>query len=231
MGGGAAEMAVLLMIPTLREAEALLGPGAARAALEGRGAVGGHPCSLVGMGPVEAAVGAGRAFARHPEVEAGLLIGLGGSFDLGRAPLGALVRAEWFGMEPAPLAFLGERESLGLEGELEPRHPMPGGELPGDLKEFGEGVCVGGFVTVFEPRSRPGAEQQMGAVNAGCAGALVEEMEGYAVARAAWAFGKGLASLRAISNRVGDRELGSWDWEGAFAALHRVIRALEGQER
>ncbi|HHI80862.1 MAG TPA: hypothetical protein ENK02_12915 [Planctomycetes bacterium] len=247
-------MAVLVMIPTLREAEALLGPVAARQALEGRGTIGGQPCSLVGMGPIEAAVGAGRAFARHPEVQAGLLLGLGGSYDLKRAPRGALVRAEWFGLDPAPLAFLEKGARLGLEGELEARHPMPAEGLPAALGnwEGSEEILSGGFVTVAAPSEEPGVGRELGPglegaklgprrggakmgpglkgaqLGPGLEGALVEEMEGYAVARAGMAFGKGLASLRAISNGVGERDLAVWDLEGAFRALRRVVEVLQG---
>jgi nucleoside phosphorylase len=126
-------------------------------------------------------------------------------------------------MEPVPLAFLAKGKVLGLEGELEARHPMPAEELPEGLEVFeaGRGFCTGGFVTVFEPRT----EDMLGAKKEG---ALVEEMEGYAVARAGLAFGKGLASLRAISNRAGNRDVETWDWTGAFATLREVIKALEG---
>jgi len=168
-------------------------------------------------------VGAGRAFARFPEVSGGILLGLGGSLDLSEAPLGALVGAEWFAMQPPPLGFLEKAARLGLEGELELRHPMPAGELPEGLRSEVDLCCSGGFVTVSEPREEGGREGLP-------MGALVEEMEGYGVARAAMAFGKGLVSLRAISNRAGDREIGGWDLKGAFEELRRVLRVLEAWE-
>ena len=59
--------------------------------------------------------------------------------------------------------------------------------------------------------------------------ALVEEMEGHAVAQACGRAGVPLAMLRAVSNRAGDRDKTNWDVPGALAALGRALtRVLDG---
>lgn len=58
------------------------------------------------------------------------------------------------------------------------------------------------------------------------ASAVVESMEGAAVARACERFGVPWVQLRSISNRVGERSKGGWDLRLAKARLHEAVRAL-----
>jgi len=56
--------------------------------------------------------------------------------------------------------------------------------------------------------------------------ALVEEMEGYAVALACRHAGVPVSVVRAISNVAGDRDLSNWQLTPAFDALNRALVAL-----
>ncbi len=58
--------------------------------------------------------------------------------------------------------------------------------------------------------------------------AALESMEGAAVARVCQAFGVPWVQVRAISNRVGDRERGGWDLKLAKTRLHEAVRTLLG---
>jgi futalosine hydrolase len=58
--------------------------------------------------------------------------------------------------------------------------------------------------------------------------AVVESMEGAAVARVCEAFGVPWVQVRSISNRVGQRSKGGWDIGRAKAALHDAVRTLLG---
>ena len=56
--------------------------------------------------------------------------------------------------------------------------------------------------------------------------AVVESMEGAAVARVCEAYGVPWVQLRSISNRVGERSRGGWDLRRAKARLHAAMHAL-----
>jgi len=56
--------------------------------------------------------------------------------------------------------------------------------------------------------------------------ALAEAMEGHGVAVAAKAHGKAFLELRAISNPVGVRDIGSWSMDEALVALSDAVYAL-----
>jgi nucleoside phosphorylase len=57
-------------------------------------------------------------------------------------------------------------------------------------------------------------------------GALVESMEGAAIAAMALRYGVPMLELRAVSNLTQDRDLRQWDLEGAIAAAARAATAL-----
>ena len=176
--------------------------------------------AMCGVGLVEAALGTARILAeRRPEHV--WLAGLGGSRDLERAPLGALVvgssvRNEAIGAGHGA-GFLGLSDmGLADEGdELElvvPELPLPGVE-----------VLVGALGTVGATSA--GAEEAAG-WHAVHPDVLVEEMEGYAVARAAWAAGVPLSIVRGVSNVAGDRNKARWDIDGACHRLQTILGAL-----
>jgi futalosine hydrolase len=59
--------------------------------------------------------------------------------------------------------------------------------------------------------------------------ALLEDMEGYAVALAALLAGAPLAILRAVSNSVGERDKSRWEVHAALAALRAALTPLLGE--
>jgi futalosine hydrolase len=59
-------------------------------------------------------------------------------------------------------------------------------------------------------------------------GAIIENMEGAAVAHVALMYGVPFMELRGVSNRVEDRDLGGWDRPGAARACQEaLLRALD----
>jgi futalosine hydrolase len=56
--------------------------------------------------------------------------------------------------------------------------------------------------------------------------AVGEAMEGFGVATAAQQAGLPFAEIRTVSNYIGDREVGHWDWDAALKALTAAIREV-----
>lgn len=56
--------------------------------------------------------------------------------------------------------------------------------------------------------------------------AIGEAMEGFGVATAAQQAGLPFAEIRTVSNYIGDREVGKWDWDAALKSLTTAIREL-----
>jgi len=55
-----------------------------------------------------------------------------------------------------------------------------------------------------------------------------EEMEGYAVAVAAWLFGVNLTIVRGFSNAAGDRDHAGWRMDEALGRAAALVRGLAG---
>lgn len=229
---------LLVVCATAKEYKAALGPLGAPAAPEpGRTASwrrGGRDCLVLvtGVGPVAAALAAGRALGRHGDEIGGLCnCGVAGSFDLAAVPLGGLVAAT---AEAFP------EYGLRREADTDPRGIVfpqlaPGGQpvfdrlpltpetaatalglpLPPETV-FGPCVTVAG-VTGDPARAASLARRY---------GAACESMEGFALALAAAAAGLPFLELRTVSNRVGARPPKDWDLAGALAALGRACRVL-----
>jgi len=205
-------MSLLVLVPTTLERQGLHAARTLRV-----------PLLLCGMGPVEAALGA----AGH--LGAGgfrrcLLVGLAGTRDPARAPVGSLVfasavRNEAVGCGQAQ-GFRG-LEAMAIAGE----HPAPD-LLPLELPRSVEGraplpACVAG--TVAAASASP---EEAAARFALHPDVVIEEMEGHAVAQACRRAGVAFSMLRAVSNRAGDRDRARWDVAGALATL---AAALPGQ--
>ncbi|PRQ02812.1 Futalosine hydrolase [Enhygromyxa salina] len=60
-------------------------------------------------------------------------------------------------------------------------------------------------------------------------GAVVETMEGGAVATVCRRFGVPFAQLRVVSNRTGDRSEGGWDLDGALVELRQALARLRSE--
>lgn len=180
-----------------------------------------------GIGPAAAAAAVAWV-AGHQPVSEVVNLGSCGSYDLETAPLEAVVAvtAERFG-------DLGTRltdgtwtpgEGLGLgpaadpEGWL-PLEPLPLPEAPGFPLATGRGLTVH-HVT---------GTDALGAERREIYGALVESMEGAAVALAAARLGIPCAELRGVSNRAGNRDRAGWKTGPAARNAQEVAWAwLEG---
>lgn len=215
-----------------------------RAALGGmfdlRGMTPGIPLALgddlralvCGVGPVSAGFALGRAVGLlKPQGLRGVLsLGVGGSYDLAKLPLGATVVAaseRWpeyglatkRGVEPRGLPF---PLAKGPEGEvydvmeLEPTAQAAriGVELPG---EWPEAACL----TVSSASGDDVIANQRRAFGAG-----VENMEGFALALGCRLVRVPFVEVRTVSNNVGDRPPVNWDLNGALDALGQAAGSL-----
>lgn len=95
------------------------------------------------------------------------------------------------------------------------------------LEAAGIAVRVGPFVTV----SACSGTAARGAELAARFGALVEGMEGAALAHVATLYGMPWVELRAISNAVEDRDLARWRLRDAAEAVQRAVRVVGAQRR
>ncbi|HTU71194.1 MAG TPA: futalosine hydrolase [Candidatus Baltobacteraceae bacterium] len=166
-----------------------------------------------GIGPVDAAARVARALA---EQQYDMLVnaGIAGAF--------------------AGVAHVGDGVVVGeelYELQLESGAPLvlPFGNLlaeriPSDAPLI-EAISGLGFplvrgITVSQVTTTDATAQRLRA-----RGAEIESMEGFAVLRAAQLAGIPAIEVRGISNIVGDRSKGEWDFEAGLAGLRRVLNA------
>jgi len=190
--------------------------------------------SLCGMGPVAAAVEVARRLSSEP-FAACVLVGLGGSRDLARAPIGSLVVGSLVRNEAVGCGHDHDFVPLGEmapAGETVPADALDlaapdGWQASGAGTRLMEGVAVreGALGTVA---STSASLDQAGGWARRHPDVLVEEMEGHAVAVACLAADVPLSIVRAVSNEAGDREKSRWDIIGALSALGRALPALLG---
>jgi futalosine hydrolase len=175
----------------------------------------------VGVGPVEAAIGASRALLAKP-YEFAVNAGIGGGFA-GRADIGdaAAVTHDHYveiGRE--------DRGPLALPGGLALVASAAGDtRLLECLMANGAVVRIGCAVTsatITTSAARADALAQLYAP-------VTESMEGFAVLRAAAVAGVPAIELRGISNVVGDRATSGWDFRaGSTAAVGALNALLDG---
>lgn len=177
------------------------------------------PC---GVGVVEAALGTQAVLDRCRPARV-VLAGLAGSRDLTRAPLGACV---------CPVAVVNEAVGAGAGADFVALDAMglPGEDCASErlalepLPRLGEGVHLGGVAATVAAAS--GSPDQAAAWRARHPDALLEEMEGWAVARVCAARDVPVSMLRAVSNVCGDRDWAGWDLDRAFRSLRVALVAL-----
>lgn len=177
---------------------------------------------ITGVGPVNAALAMGRVLGQG-QITAVLNTGLAGSFNLEAAPLGTMVMASeecwpeygFWGKNGFCARELGFCQWTALGGIYD-RLPLTdalsiiGLKLPPEsVPRRGVSLTVAGVSGTSE-RARE-LERRYGA--------LVENMEGFAVAYACARQGLPFVEIRAISNLVGSREPEHRDFPGALAAL------------
>lgn len=178
----------------------------------------------LGVGKVNAAMTLAAFLTAHPEVKRVLLVGIAGAYPGSGLRVGdvALAAQE----VQADLGTEGGLEALGLPAlELDgrrlynhlPADPVWTSQLHAQL-----GLLPRPFLTrdaVSEtPEGAAELERRWGAV--------VENMEGAAVAQTALWWGIPWAELRAVSNLAGVRDKTRWDVPKALAALERALASL-----
>jgi len=171
-----------------------------------------------GIGPVEAASAVASALVREP-YGAVISVGIAGAFGdrLDHGSIAVIeedVLAE-LGVEGGEPMSLPPDVSLVDRAYADPvlvetaRRVLPEAVV-------GRGITVS-TVTATEERARE-LQRRFDP--------LVESMEGFAVLRAAQRAGVRALELRAISNRVGERNRAAWDVHGALRALHDACSRL-----
>jgi futalosine hydrolase len=161
--------------------------------------------AVCGFGLAAAGVGAARAFAERQPARA-VLLGTAGTYDAERAPIGSAlvasaVRCVGIGAGDLSAAELGWAESDVVE--------LDGGD--------GELLSVAAASPSCDAAARRAAQHPA---------AVAEEMEGFAVALAARAFGVELSVVRGISNLAGDRDHARWRMTEALAAARRLLDTI-----
>ncbi len=200
---------MLILVPTPLEAEPLREAG-----LE---------VEVVGFGPVEAALGAVSALqkAQGPV----FLVGIAGAYPQADLDLGQLVLAteEHFGDLAA--CYAGWEGPVGL-GLKVPRscdlHTPFLEKVYWLLRKHGFAVESGPFVTVCCATKDLGRATRLGLRYA----ALVENMEGFAVARVAQERGLAFVELRAVSNLLAYPEK-PWQIAEALTSLKEALWCLK----
>lgn len=185
-----------------------------------------------GVGPINAALAAGRALAQQA-VSFVLQVGVAGAFDLDAMPLGSRVLvteeidpeygyATEDGVDARALGFpqwrggdtvIWDRLALGAVPE------DLGLRTPARLLR-GASLSVAGVSATPERAARLWRRY----------GAALENMEGFAVALACARYAVPFLELRTVSNKVGSRAPEDRDFPGALRELGVLVRELTGDE-
>lgn len=229
---------LLFCLATAREYAAAFGPLGAPAAPEPGGAVawtrGGRETLLcvTGVGPVAAALAAGRMLGVHGGALGGIVnCGIAGSYDTAAAPLASLVAASC-----EALPEYGIRTGAGTDGAgLGFPQLSPGGSPVRDLLPLDPAGAAAAMGLRLPEEALCGPCVTVAGVSGDDARALVlarkyravaESMEGFSLGLAAAAAGLPFLELRTVSNQVGRRPPDAWDLPGALAALGRAVAFL-----
>jgi futalosine hydrolase len=136
-------------------------------------------------------------------------VGAGGTYDAAKHPVGTALRA---GSVRCDGIGAGTGEAHRTAAEL--------GFAAADAIVIGQGP------ELLSVASASGSKAEAAARHARYPGAAGEEMEGYAVAVAAWLFGVDLTIVRGFSNAAGDRDRAGWRLEEALGRAAALVRGL-----
>ena len=234
---------MLILVPTAYEARFLCGERV-HCTLAERGAarcrVGGHDATVGLCGFGLAAAGAGAAFTlgNHPRTTAAarpqtapvILVGIAGTYDPLRAPVGSALLAtdvrcvgigRGTGAAHRSAAALGWPQGLPLAGL-----PPVGDRLPLSAPDLlGEPVPRGGLLSVTAAAATPAEATERAAR---FPGAIAEEMEAFAVGLAARLYRMRFTVIRGLSNVAGETDHATWRTAEALAAAKKLlIRVVE----
>ncbi len=199
--------------------------------------------AVTGVGPLAAALAAGRAQTAKPPPAGFVACGVAGAYAGSLAPLGSLVVASkeiWpeyglvteTGVDPVALGFplAGNRDDTdpppvwnSLDLDPEGAFRALGLRLPADGTDRGlPRVSFGPSLTVAGVSGTPGRARALAAKY----GALTENMEGFPLALAARILGVPFIELRSVSNVVGERAPDAWNMPAALASLSRAAHRI-----
>ena len=215
---------LMLLVPTLFELEMLPDHPSREELREGSADWRGFQVMLCGMGPVDAACAAARAFVMGQEGPA-LLCGLAGTYSRKKAPLTSLVSITDFVMEG-----LGVIDENGVRSPEELDLPdSVRGQLPFESRERATFAIPKlpelAALTVASSSASAGIATSRKTKHKGV---VVEEMEGFAVARAARLASRSFACIRAIANEAGERDKRKWKARVAMEVLADYLSELGG---
>jgi len=224
---------MLLLVPTRREASALFDDARAPRCEDPEDLeVGGRPvrAALCGFGPAAAGVLAALALARE-RPRACLLLGLCGTYDPLRLPVGGLLGADRLlfadlGVERGG-RWMGPK-SLGFEqAPTAPSRPEVVEELASEPPAKAGGLAVGSLLTVARASGSPEEASARAQRWAGALGEvpLGEDMEAFSVGLAAARLGIRVSVVKAASNATGEPDRGRWEVPRALAALRAWLLA------
>ena len=205
-------MTDLILVPTPREMS-LLPPR-----LRAGGNKGGWAFQLCGFGPIAAAARAAALISRYRPSRV-LLLGIAGSFDVDRNPVGTACRFESVVCDGVGVGtgddYRGS-QSLGWDqfsgGDA---RPTVSDVIPLVSTFVADVPCHGTLLTCCAASANDrDAERRRQAYP----DAVAEDMEGFGVAMACVLAGVPLQIVRGISNRVGDRDQDHWQFEQALHA-------------
>ena len=186
---------------------------------------------ITGVGPVNAGMALGHLLALHREITGVINLGLAGSFDLDRAPLGSCVLAtEEIWPEYGLLGDDGiDAPGLGFaqweHGGLRVVDRLP---LCADLAELGLPRLAGAVPGISLTVAGVSAGADRAAMLARRYSPLSENMEGFAVALACARRRIPCMELRAVSNKAGSRASEDRDFPLALAKLGALGQNLFG---
>lgn len=185
-----------------------------------------EPVELCGFGPIAAAARAAALLSGRGSGVTVWLLGIAGTFDPRRLPLGAATAFGAVTLDGVGIGIGLERKSAGSIGFLHwPGDPNRGIHPIGDRIELErpDGARAAPLLLTAAAASANPAEADQRRVRFG---ADAEDMEAFGVALACTLAGVRLTVLRGISNQVGDREMGNWKIDDALAAVARLASDL-----
>ena len=158
-----------------------------------------------------------------------LNVGVAGSMDLQRAPLRSLWRVEeeiWpeYGLHDGTAVdgpSFGFPQWEGPHGPVFDRLPLA---APAQLPACLHGLCSLPAATSLSVAGVSASRQRVGQLRQAHPGALLENMEGFAVALACARQGIACVEVRSVSNRVGPRAPHETDFPGAMRRLADIWR-------
>ncbi len=203
---------------------------------------------VTGVGPVNAAMALGKELEGARGADLVLNIGLAGSFDLELAPLCShwrVVRESYaeYGIvregqcaDAHALGFPqweGEREGDGsgqnvwqsVDLDAPVVHPVSDSMLA-DLPLRGSAHAITAAGVTVCPLRAAALRERFAVGSAARPMPLLENMEGFALALVCARYGLPFVQVRTVSNAVGERARGSFDFQGALASLGEVVQPL-----